>query len=100
MGREDPIVPHTGLLVPQSHLKTPFTINSCFFETKGPWGAHTPEFTRTRLHSAPQLQLVDVGLVGRRALGLVDKGKEVEIESIRKKLARAADTGYRMWHNA
>jgi hypothetical protein len=24
----------------------------------------------------------------------------VEIESIRKKLARAADTGYRMWHNA
>ena len=26
--------------------------------------------------------------------------KEVEIESIRKKLARAADTGYSMWHNA
>jgi len=26
--------------------------------------------------------------------------KEVEIESIREKLARAADTGYRMWHNA
>ena len=29
-----------------------------------------------------------------------EKVKEVEIESIRKKLARAADTGYRMWHNA
>jgi len=26
--------------------------------------------------------------------------KEGAIESIRKKLARAADTGYRMWHNA
>ena len=28
------------------------------------------------------------------------KVKEVEIESIQKKLAKAADTGYRMWHNA
>jgi len=31
---------------------------------------------------------------------LKEKVKEVEIESIQKKLARAADTGYSMWHIA
>ena len=31
---------------------------------------------------------------------LKEKVEEVEIESIRENLARAADTGYSMWHNA
>ena len=39
----------------------------------------------------------DVGMVDGDGGGF--KPQEVEIESIRKKLARAADTGYRMWHN-
>ena len=30
--------------------------------------------------------------------GVQGFGKEVGIESIRKNLARAADTGYSMWH--
>ena len=50
-----------------------------------------------------------VVVVGKVSLGMPwfslrirskEKVKEVEIESIREKLARAADTGYRMWHNA
>jgi len=40
--------------------------------------------------------LVPEGVVGRVFRSL----KEVKLESIRKMLARAADTGYSKWHNA